>query len=44
MNNKVVKIKQVSTVDMIANVLTKPWDRIKLGAACNQLHLINVRV
>jgi hypothetical protein len=44
MMNKVMKIEQVSTVDMIADVLTKPLGKIKLVGAYKQLHLINVRV
>jgi hypothetical protein len=35
---KVMKIEQVSTVDMIADVLTKPLGKIKLASAFKQLH------
>jgi hypothetical protein len=41
---KVMKIEQVSTVDMIADVLTKSLGKIKLSKSCKQLHLVNVRV
>ena len=44
MKSKVVKIEQVSTVNMIANVLTKPLGKIKLAGAYKQVHLVNVRV
>jgi hypothetical protein len=42
--NKVMKIKQVSMVNMIADILTKPLGKIKLVKSFKQLHLINVRV
>jgi hypothetical protein len=42
---KVMEIEQVSTLDMIADILlNKPLGKIKLAAAFKQLHLINVRV
>jgi hypothetical protein len=41
---KVMKIEQVCTIDMIANILTKSLGKIKLAAAYKQLHLTNVRV
>jgi hypothetical protein len=44
MIGKVMKIKQVSTVDMIADVLTKSLGKIKLADACKHLHLVDVRV
>jgi hypothetical protein len=44
MTTEVIKIKKVLTVDMIADVLTKPLGKVKLGGAYKQLHLINVRV
>jgi hypothetical protein len=43
-NGKVMKIEQVLTVDMIADILTKSLGKIKLADACKKLHLINVRV
>jgi hypothetical protein len=43
-NGKVMKVKQVLTVDMIADILTKSLGKIKLTNACKQLHLINVHV
>jgi hypothetical protein len=43
-DGKVMKIEQVSTIDMIADVLTKPFGKIKLAEAYKQLHLVNVRV
>jgi hypothetical protein len=39
-----MKIEQVCTIDMIANILTKSLGKIKLAAAYKQLHLTNVRV
>jgi hypothetical protein len=44
MIGKVMKIEQVATADVIANVLTKSLGKIKLANACKQLHLVNVRV
>jgi hypothetical protein len=44
MIGKVMKIKQVATDDMVADVLTKSLGKIKLADACKHLHLINVRV
>jgi hypothetical protein len=44
MITKVLNIKQASTVDMIADILTKPFGKIKLAVAFKQLHLTNVRV
>jgi hypothetical protein len=41
---KVMLIKQVSTIDMLADILTKPLGKIKIVVAFKQLHLINVRV
>ncbi|PLW19320.1 hypothetical protein PCASD_15218 [Puccinia coronata f. sp. avenae] len=40
-NGRVMKIQQVSTVGMIADILTKPLGKIKLADACKQLHLTN---
>jgi hypothetical protein len=44
MVGKVMKIQQVLTVDMIADVLTKSLGKIKLASAYKQLHLKNVHV
>jgi hypothetical protein len=41
---KVMEIEQVSTVDMISNILTKPLGKIKFTVAFKHLHLLNVRV
>jgi hypothetical protein len=44
--NGALHIKQTSTFDMIliADILTKPFGRIKIAGAFKQLHLGNVRV
>jgi hypothetical protein len=44
MIGKVMKIKQVLNVDMIADVLTKSLGKIKLADACKHLHLVDERV
>jgi hypothetical protein len=44
MMGKVMKIQQVLTVDMIADILTKLLGKVKLAATYKQLHLKNVRV
>jgi hypothetical protein len=44
MINKVMLIIQVSTTEMIADILTKPLGKIKLAGAYKQLHLVNARV
>jgi hypothetical protein len=41
---KVMKICQVLTVNMIADILTKPLGKIKLLESFKQLHLFNVCV
>ena len=39
-----MNIEKVLTVNIIANILTKPLGKFKLDGAYKQLHLINLRV